>query len=179
IEVDSPFLEELHIAENVGLELRIAEEHPLHLLAPHGQGVGVDGNVRAVRFAHTQHRQGAPLAQRPEGDVQGLVALVEAHELETVVDADGTGTEVFAEQVQRLAKERTSCLDARQHELDTRTEVLRRKEEHLRAWEHRLQTQRLAGGRVQGQAKVGRNERCPCNSGLKYKHCHGLPGRSD
>ena len=25
--------------------------------------------------------------------------------------------------------------------------------------------------------KVGRNERCPCGSRLKYKYCHGLPGR--
>lgn len=24
-------------------------------------------------------------------------------------------------------------------------------------------------------AKIGRNERCPCGSGLKYKHCHGSP----
>ncbi len=24
--------------------------------------------------------------------------------------------------------------------------------------------------------KVGRNERCPCGSGLKYKRCHGLTG---
>ena len=23
------------------------------------------------------------------------------------------------------------------------------------------------------QAKVGRNEPCPCGSGKKYKHCHG------
>ena len=22
-------------------------------------------------------------------------------------------------------------------------------------------------------AKIGRNERCPCTSGKKYKHCHG------
>ncbi|MEA3274627.1 MAG: SEC-C metal-binding domain-containing protein [Pseudomonadota bacterium] len=25
--------------------------------------------------------------------------------------------------------------------------------------------------------KVGRNERYPCGSGLKYKYCHGLAGR--
>ncbi|MEX2650959.1 MAG: SEC-C metal-binding domain-containing protein [Acidimicrobiia bacterium] len=25
---------------------------------------------------------------------------------------------------------------------------------------------------------MGRNDRCPCGSGLKYKHCHGLGGRS-
>ena len=26
---------------------------------------------------------------------------------------------------------------------------------------------------VRGERKVGRNEKCPCGSGLKYKHCHG------
>ena len=25
--------------------------------------------------------------------------------------------------------------------------------------------------------KIGRNERCPCGSGLRYKRCHGLAGR--
>jgi uncharacterized protein YecA (UPF0149 family) len=24
--------------------------------------------------------------------------------------------------------------------------------------------------------KIGRNDRCPCGSGLKYKQCHGLAG---
>ena len=27
------------------------------------------------------------------------------------------------------------------------------------------------------RSKVGRNERCSCGSGSKYKQCHGLPGR--
>jgi uncharacterized protein YecA (UPF0149 family) len=26
---------------------------------------------------------------------------------------------------------------------------------------------------VRGQAKVGRNDPCPCGSGKKYKKCHG------
>ena len=25
--------------------------------------------------------------------------------------------------------------------------------------------------------KIGRNERCPCGSGKKFKHCHGDPAR--
>jgi hypothetical protein len=25
-------------------------------------------------------------------------------------------------------------------------------------------------------AKIGRNQPCPCGSGLKYKKCHGSPG---
>lgn len=32
------------------------------------------------------------------------------------------------------------------------------------------------GSAAQPEApKVGRNERCPCGSGRKYKHCHGAP----
>ena len=27
--------------------------------------------------------------------------------------------------------------------------------------------------------KIGRNSPCPCGSGKKYKHCHGMPGRSE
>ena len=107
---------------------------------------------------------------------EGVARLI-SHELETVVDADGTGAKVFAEQAQRHVKERGSRLDAQQRELDTRTKQLREKEEHLRAWEHRLRTQGAAGGRVQSGTKVGRNDRCPCSSGLKYKHCPGLAGR--
>ncbi len=35
----------------------------------------------------------------------------------------------------------------------------------------------MSGQPMEGETKVGRNERCPCGSGLKYKHCHGLSGR--
>jgi preprotein translocase subunit SecA len=27
---------------------------------------------------------------------------------------------------------------------------------------------------VRSERKIGRNEACPCGSGKKYKHCHGL-----
>ena len=27
--------------------------------------------------------------------------------------------------------------------------------------------------KVEEHKKVGRNERCPCGSGKKFKHCHG------
>ncbi|MDD4081617.1 MAG: SEC-C metal-binding domain-containing protein, partial [Eubacteriales bacterium] len=27
--------------------------------------------------------------------------------------------------------------------------------------------------------KIGRNSPCPCGSGKKYKHCHGMPGRAE
>jgi hypothetical protein len=107
---------------------------------------------------------------------EGVAGLI-AHELETVVGDEGDAKDVFAVQVARQVGERASRLDARERELDTRAEQLRNKEVHLAAWEHRIRTQRMSGAPVRAVRKVGRNERCPCGSGLKYKHCHGLAGR--
>ena len=107
---------------------------------------------------------------------EGVAGLI-AHELETVVGDGDDASGVFAEQVARQAEERASRLDARELELGARAERLGRKEVHLAAWEHRIRTQRMSGAPVRAVAKVGRNERCPCGSGLKYKHCHGLPGQ--
>jgi len=107
---------------------------------------------------------------------EGVAGLI-AHELETVVGDEGDAGDVFAEQVVRQVGERASRLDARERELDTRAERLRNKEAHLAAWEHRIRTQRMSGAPDRAVTKVGRNERCPCGSGMKYKHCHGLAGR--
>lgn len=64
-------------------------------------------------------------------------------------------------------------------------ERLRAWSEHLRRWEGELEVRerrvefalKVAAQPTEVATKVGRNERCPCGSGLKYKHCHGLPGR--
>lgn len=98
-------------------------------------------------------------------------------ELETVVGTEGPRGAAFAEQMSRHAANRDAELDARQDELDIRTEALGRREAHLRDWERRLRTPQAADRPTQAEAKVGRNDRCPCRSGLKYKHCHGLLGR--
>ena len=103
----------------------------------------------------------------------GIARLV-CEELETVVDGEGTTAAQFADQIAEKAQERSVQLDARQRGLEAQAEGLRRKEERLRAWEQKLRTPQTAAARI---VKVGRNERCPCGSGLKYKHCHGLPGR--
>jgi preprotein translocase subunit SecA len=106
----------------------------------------------------------------------GVAGLI-LDELESVVRVDDPRNHVFAEQASRQAEERTAELDARQRAVDHRAEALERKEEHLREWERRLNTPRVARGQTMNTGKVGRNDRCPCGSGLKYKHCHGLPGR--
>ena len=109
---------------------------------------------------------------------EGVAGLI-AHELETVVGDEGDVSDVFAGQAARQVGDRASWLDVRERELDTRAEQLRRKEVHLAAWEHRIRTQRMSGApdRAVTKTKVGRNERCPCGSGMKYKHCHGLADR--
>jgi hypothetical protein len=103
---------------------------------------------------------------------EGVVGLI-AHELETVVGDGGDAGGVFADRVAGRAEERASRLDVRERELDTRAERLRTKEVHLAAWEHQIRTQRTPGASTRAVTKAGRNERCPCGSGRKYKHCHG------
>ena len=146
-------------------------------------------------FAELNHTSGVQAVKVPVSDAlwstwrrycqamelsmgDGVAGLI-LKELETVVGVDSANAAVFAERATQQAEEQISQLEARQHELDTRAETLKRKEEHLMAWEKRLRTRRVASGQTRTTAKVGRNERCPCGSGLKYKHCHGLPGRSD
>ena len=106
---------------------------------------------------------------------EGVAGLI-AHELETVVGAGGDAGGVFADRVARRAEERASRLDVRERELDARADRLRDKEVHLNAWEQQIRTQRLPGAPVRTVTKVGRNERCPCGSGRKYKYCHGAAG---
>ena len=90
-----------------------------------------------------------------------------------------------------LAEER---LASREMQIAGRERAIEQSEERLRQWTRRLQTReselmalerqlRTVTGHVERTGelagKVGRNERCPCKSGLKYKHCHGLTNRRD
>lgn len=144
-------------------------------------------------FAELDHADGVQAVKVPVSDAvwstwrryceamglsmgEGVAGLI-LDELETVISADGMDAAAVAEQSSQRAVERVVHLDTRQNALDIFAEALRRKEARLGDWERRLRTPHEAGGQTQGNVKVGRNERCPCRSGLKYKHCHGLPGR--
>jgi hypothetical protein len=152
---------------------------------------GILGKIDRRVFAELDHTDGVQAVKVPLSDAvwstwrryceaiglsmgEGVAGLI-SHELETVVRDDG-GETVFANEVKRRVEERVLGLDVREGELDARAGQLGRREEQLRVWEQRIRTQRLAGGRGASNAKIGRNERCPCGSGLKHKHCHGLPG---
>jgi hypothetical protein len=145
-------------------------------------------------FAELDHADGVQAVKVPVSDAvwstwrryceamglsmgDGVAGLI-LDELETVVGGDGTDAAASAEQISRQAAKKGAELDARQDELDTGAEALKGREAHLRDWERRLRTPKPVGRQTYTNAKVGRNERCPCGSGLKYKHCHGLSGRS-
>lgn len=88
-----------------------------------------------------------------------------------------------AEAEDELARRETAIAD-RERRLGTEEKRLREWGERLRHWDDELRRQqqsaefvaRLATRPRATSAKIGRNERCPCGSGLKYKHCHGLSG---
>lgn len=107
---------------------------------------------------------------------EGVARLI-CGELETVVDGEGTTAAQLANQMSEQAEARSLGLDARREALEEQAKGLRRKEERLRTLERTLRTPHAVENR--DSVKVGRNERCPCGSGLKYKHCHGGPLRPE
>lgn len=81
---------------------------------------------------------------------------------------------------ERLAG-REALVDAREREVKEAVERLGRESERLRIWEDKLEARerrtelasRLLPQSTATSPKVGRNEQCPCGSGLKHKRCHG------
>ena len=104
---------------------------------------------------------------------QGIAGLI-VHELGTVVGRGGDARSVFGAELEQRLATRIEDLDARERRLHEREQALRASEQRLRTDERILRTKRAA---IASTSKVGRNERCTCGSGLKYKHCHGLAGR--
>lgn len=112
----------------------------------------------------------------------GIGGLID-HELRTVVgESGGEDGPVFAGRAEDQVAAREARLATNEGDLEATEERLRGWEEQLRSREGQLRALELkirAGWSQSSRPKdlsrkVGRNERCPCGSGLKYKHCHGL-----
>ncbi len=102
----------------------------------------------------------------------GIAALIE-HELEMVV-GDGPGdavvlVEALADRSDRLER-RVVDLEA---ELASRERELTLKRQRLEGLERRLRAAQARLVWSGGAWKMGRNDPCPCGSGVKYKRCHG------
>lgn len=101
------------------------------------------------------------------------IAALVAGELESLVGEDDGKTLDLIEATKVTLKQRSTALDERERQLDVREERLQRREQTL------LDKERLAADLRKPRATVpltvGRNEACPCGSGIKYKRCHGQP----
>jgi hypothetical protein len=104
---------------------------------------------------------------------QGIAGLV-VHELATVVGRGAEEGFVFGAEMERRLATRVEDVDTRERRLNERERALRASEQRLRTAERLI---RVRQPPLASNSKVGRNERCPCGSGVKYKHCHGLAGR--
>jgi hypothetical protein len=113
-----------------------------------------------------------------------LAALID-RELASVAGDPVDDSPVLAQRAREQLANREAEIVGREQAVAVAEERQRGRSERLRRWEAELQTiaervdlaAKLASQRRDNASKVGRNDRCPCGSGLKYKHCHGLTGR--
>ena len=115
---------------------------------------------------------------------RAIAAMIDRELVSVFGDSAGGPSPVFAYQAEEELARRQDQVARREVDATAVEERLRAWSERLRRWERvRCGEQRgELSGNMSAQpraapTKVGRNERCPCGSGLKYKHCHGLPGR--
>jgi hypothetical protein len=112
---------------------------------------------------------------------RALAALID-HELVSVFgEFNDDDQPVFVRDTQEQLAAREEEIIARERALEAAGDRIREQEKRLRLWEaelRRLEQQaetlsKLAARPTRAEPKVGRNDRCPCRSGLKYKQCHG------
>lgn len=116
---------------------------------------------------------------------RAIAAMIDRELVSVFDESAGDPSPVFAEQAEEELVRRQKQVARREEEAVRVEERLRAWNEHLRRWERELETQERRAelaAKPAAQArepanKVRRDERCPCGSGLKYKHCHGLHGR--
>ena len=103
-------------------------------------------------------------------------ALGKGNDVGVAVLADRAEEQLAARERQVAAREQN--VGAAEERLRGRIERLKHHQAELQILEQRIEIASNAILRPrQTGPKVGRNERCPCGSGLKHKHCHGLAGR--
>jgi hypothetical protein len=115
---------------------------------------------------------------------RAIVALID-RELASVAGASSDDYPVLAQRIREQLAKREAAIASREREtavaeerLRSRSAQLRRQEAELQALAQRVElAAKLVARSGDSTPKAGRNDRCPCGSGLKYKHCHGLPAR--
>ena len=151
-------------------------------------GLGHDETYRMVRVPVTASKWATWKRYCDSAGIsmgRAIVTLIDRELVSTFGDLTGNHPPVLAEQAEVELARRQEEVAGREEKAAGVEERLQGWSERLRKWEGELETreQRVAfaaemAGQPKGSTtKVGRNERCPCGSGLKYKHCHGRSGR--
>jgi hypothetical protein len=112
---------------------------------------------------------------------RAVAALIDRELVSVFGEANDDGGPVFAARVEEALAAQASAVTSRERQLDAAEQRLRGWAEHLRDREDELSRReqqvrfaaRSAAAPSATGVKVGRNERCPCGSGFKYKRCHG------
>jgi uncharacterized protein YecA (UPF0149 family) len=94
------------------------------------------------------------------------IATLVQYELRSVMENVDDGP-VFLARLEEGVADRQRALDARERTLEIR-------EQGLRAGTSLIRRDLGIRPAPTHMTKVGRNDPCPCGSGLKYKRCHGL-----
>jgi hypothetical protein len=118
---------------------------------------------------------------------RAITALIDRELIGVFGDTIGDDSPAFARRAEHELATRETQVAARESRVEDTEKRLRRWSENLRQLQTELEAReqrtklasKLAARPPGAGRKVGRNERCPCRSGLKYKHCHGLPRRQD
>ncbi len=151
-------------------------------------GLGQDETYRMVRVPVTASKWATWKRYCDSAGIsmgRAIVTLIDRELVSVFGDHTGDHLPVLAEQAQEELARRQEQVARREESASGAEERLRAWNEHLRKWETELETREQRAELTEKMSarprtvppKVGRNERCPCGSGLKYKHCHGLPGR--
>jgi hypothetical protein len=153
-------------------------------------GLGQDETYRMVRVPATTAKWSTWKRCCESAGIsmgRAIVTLIERELIAMFGDQTDEHPAVFAAQAEEELVRRQNQVARREEETTGAEERLRAWNEHLRRWEAELEVRErrveLAAKtaaqpkEVEAEAKVGRKERCPCGSGLKHKHCHGLPDR--
>jgi preprotein translocase subunit SecA len=114
---------------------------------------------------------------------RAIIALIDRELVSVFGETSDSQVPVFAAEADEELTRREAAVADREGRVGGEEHRLREWGERLRVWEDELQRReqqtefvaKLAARSRATNSKIGRNERCPCGSGLKFKHCHGRP----
>ncbi|MDH5373965.1 MAG: SEC-C metal-binding domain-containing protein [Acidimicrobiia bacterium] len=114
-----------------------------------------------------------------------IKALIDHELMSALGELAADGVPIIVDRAEEQLVAREAQLAARERDATVERQRLGRQNERLRLWESDLiiRQQRIdlaAKPSLQSTTagpKIGRNDRCPCGSGLKHKRCHGITGR--